>query len=31
MSAPARAAVLDAHCRELRLPNVRRRYPEVVR
>ncbi|MDE2744708.1 MAG: IS21-like element helper ATPase IstB [Chloroflexota bacterium] len=27
----ARAAVLDAHCRELRLPTVRRQYPELVR
>ncbi len=31
MSGPARAAVLDAHCRELRLPAVRRQYPELVR
>ena len=27
----ARAAVLDAHSRELRLPSVRRQYPELVR
>ena len=31
MSGPARAAVFDAHCRELRLPTVRRQYPELVR
>ena len=31
MSGPARAAVLDAHCRELRLPTVRRQYSELVR
>ncbi len=27
----ARAAVLEAHCRELKLPTVRRQYPELVR
>ncbi len=35
MSGPAndaaRAAVLEAHCRELKLPTVRRQYPELVR
>ena len=29
--ASARAAVLEAHCRELKLPSVRRLYPELVR
>ena len=27
----ARASVLEAHCRELKLPTIRRQYPEVVR
>ena len=31
MSEAARAAVLEAHCRELKLPSVRRLYPELVR
>jgi DNA replication protein DnaC len=31
MSGPARAAVLETHCREHRLPTVRRQYPELVR
>ena len=31
MSEAARAAVLEAHCRELKLPTVRRSYPELVR
>ena len=31
MSTAARTAVLEAHCRELRLPSVRRHYAELVR
>lgn len=31
VNAGARAAVLEAHCRELKLPTVRRQYPELVR
>ena len=31
VSEAARAAVLEAHCRELKLPSVRRLYPELVR
>ena len=31
MSEAARAAVLEAHCRELKLPTVRRSYRELVR
>ena len=31
VNASARAAVLKAHCRELKLPTVRRQYPELVR
>ena len=31
MSDAARAAVLEAHCRELKLPSVRRHYTELVR
>ncbi len=31
MSEVARAAVIEAHCRELKLPTVRRSYPELVR
>ena len=31
MSEAARAAVIEAHCRELKLPSVRRLYPEFVR
>ncbi len=31
VNASARAAVLEAHCRELKLPTVRRQYPELVR
>ena len=31
MSDAARTAVLEAHCRELKLPSVRRHYPELVR
>ena len=31
MSEAARTAVLEAHCRELKLPTVRRSYPELVR
>ena len=31
MSTAARAAVIEAHCRELKLPSVRRDYPELVR
>ena len=31
MSGPARAAVLNAHCGELRLPTVQRRYSGLVR
>ena len=31
MSEAARAAVLEAHCRELKLPTIRRLYPELVR
>ena len=31
MNNAARAAVLEAHCRELKLPSVRRLYPELVR
>ncbi len=31
MSNAARTAVLEAHCRELKLPSVRRHYPELVR
>ena len=31
MSGAARAAVLEAHCRELKLPTIRREYPALVR
>ena len=31
MSEAARSAVLEAHCRELKLPSVRRLYPDLVR
>ena len=31
MNNAARAAVLEAHCRELKLPSVRRLYPDLVR
>ena len=31
VSEAARAAVLEAHCRELKLPTIRRLYPELVR
>ncbi|MCY3656753.1 MAG: ATP-binding protein [Chloroflexi bacterium] len=31
MSEAARAAVIEAHCRELKMPSVRRDYPELVR
>ena len=31
MSGAARAAVLEAHCRELKLPTIRREYPAQVR
>ena len=31
MNNAARAAVLQAHCRELKLPSVRRLYPDLVR
>ena len=31
MGDAARQAVIEAHCRELRLPTVRRQYPELVR
>ena len=31
MSTAARAAVIEAHCRELKMPSVRRDYPELVR
>lgn len=31
VNASTRAAVLESHCRELKLPTVRRQYPELVR
>jgi len=31
MSGAARAAVIEAHCRELKLPTIRREYPALVR
>ena len=31
MSEAARTAVLEAHCRELKMPTLRRSYPELVR
>ena len=31
MSGAARAAVIEAHCRELKLPMIRREYPALVR
>ena len=31
MSTAARAAVIEAHCRELKMPSVRRDYPALVR
>ena len=30
MNVAARTAVLEAHCRELKLPSVRRHYPELM-